>query len=365
MKRIPALCLVVLVLAVVGLQAQQTMILKVKVQAANIRSEPDMVASVVKQVKIGTMLEARQKIGEWYEVSITDDKGVAISGYINAGVVDVVGAGGGAKPTQQGGQQAEVKKGGETGAPTIIIQQQVQQNQANTQTNIQTQTVPEGTGAKGGAGGFKVLGGYSLANLKYDLTADMQEFDKYRKSRSGLCGGIGIEFGGQLGFEIDVLYLQKGVVFDGTYTDPNTQQTATFNFSMNLDVVSVPVLLKFNILDDSKGLGVFVLGGGEIAYIFQAKGKYTITAPDSTGKSVTQTGTEDIKENLNQVDYGLVVGGGISLPLGKTRLVIEGRYHLGMANLQKSLENEQNVDLGETQFKPKTTVIVLAAGFKF
>ncbi len=358
MKRIAVLCLAVLVLAAVGLMAQEMTILKVKVQAANVRSEPDMNASIVKQVKIGTMLESRQKIGDWYEVTVTDDKGVAMSGFINASVVDVVGPGG-VKPTQ-GAQQAEVKKGGEQGAPTIIIQQQVQQTQANTQTNTQTQTVPEGSGSKGGAGGFKILGGYSLANLKYDLTQDMQEFDKYRKARSGLGGGIGVEFGGQLGFEIDVFYLQKGVVFDGTYTDPDTQQTATFNFSMNLDEISVPILLKFNVLNDPNGLGIFVLGGGEIAYIFQAKTKYTATA-----NGETQTGTEDVKKNLNQVDYGLILGGGIAIPLGGTHLVLEGRYHIGMANLQKSLTNDQGVNLGDTEFKPKTNLILLAAGFKF
>jgi hypothetical protein len=354
MKRITILYLAVLVFAVVGLMAQETTILKVKVQAANVRSEPDMNASIVKQVKIGTMLESRQKIGDWYEVQVTDDKGVAMSGFINASVVDVVGPGG-VKPTQ-GAQQAEVKKGGEPGAPTIIIQQQVQQNQANTQTNTQTQTVPQDSGSKGGGGGFKVMAGFCLANISYTGTQDTQEFDKYRKARSGLGGGIGVEFGGQLGFEIDILYLQKGVAFDGTYTDPDSQQTVTFNGSLNLEEISVPILLKFNVLNDPKGLGIFVLGGGEIAYIFQAKSKYTYTA-----NGQTQTGTEDLKKNknINEIDYGLVLGGGIAIPLGGTHLVLEGRYHIGMANFEKTTTTEPS------DYKPKTNLILLAAGFKF
>ena len=48
----------------VGLVAQDLTVLKVKVQSANVRSEPDMNAAVVKQVKLGTLLESRQNVGK-------------------------------------------------------------------------------------------------------------------------------------------------------------------------------------------------------------------------------------------------------------------------------------------------------------
>ncbi|MGA2587081.1 MAG: SH3 domain-containing protein [Candidatus Aminicenantales bacterium] len=107
MKRIAILCLVIFTLAFVGLWAQETTILKVKVQVANIRSEPDINASIIKQMKIGTTLESHQKIGDWYEVMVTDDKGLSMSGFINISVVDVASHGG-IKP-EQGALQAEVK----------------------------------------------------------------------------------------------------------------------------------------------------------------------------------------------------------------------------------------------------------------
>lgn len=81
------------VIAAVGLRAQEKKMLKVNVQAANVRIEPDMNSALVKQVKLGTLLESRLKIGDWYEVVVTDDEGTAISGYISSNVVDVVGPG--------------------------------------------------------------------------------------------------------------------------------------------------------------------------------------------------------------------------------------------------------------------------------
>jgi outer membrane protein W len=80
------------IIAAAGLRAQETKMLKVKVQAANVRAEPDMTSAIVKQVNLGTMLESRQKIGDWFEIMVTDESGATISGYINSSVVDVVNA---------------------------------------------------------------------------------------------------------------------------------------------------------------------------------------------------------------------------------------------------------------------------------
>jgi len=94
-KKISAL-LIAAVIAAVGLHAQETTRLKVKVQAANVRAEPDMSGAVVRRVELGMLLESRQKVGEWYEILVVDEKGASISGFIHNSVVDVVGAGGAA-----------------------------------------------------------------------------------------------------------------------------------------------------------------------------------------------------------------------------------------------------------------------------
>jgi outer membrane protein len=62
------------------------------VQTANVRTEPDMSSEAVAQVKFGTLLESSNKVGDFYEISITDKDGRTVYGFIHASVVEVLGA---------------------------------------------------------------------------------------------------------------------------------------------------------------------------------------------------------------------------------------------------------------------------------
>ena len=75
----------------VGLIAGPSVILKVKVQTANVRSEPDMSSAAIAQVKFGTLFESSNKVGDFYEISITDKDGKTVYGFIHASVVEVLG----------------------------------------------------------------------------------------------------------------------------------------------------------------------------------------------------------------------------------------------------------------------------------
>jgi len=99
-------------------QPQEMAILRVMVQVANIRTDPDMNSAIVKQVNLGTLLESRQKIGEWFEILVTNDKGTAISGYINASAVDAASTGG-ARPAAAAVNPGEPKPPAQTGPPPV------------------------------------------------------------------------------------------------------------------------------------------------------------------------------------------------------------------------------------------------------
>ena len=86
--------MVLLFVLVLGgaLLAKENTILKVKVQTANVRSEPDASAPIVARVTAGTLLEVAGKDGAWYEVIMNDQSGKEITGYIRDTVVEVIGA---------------------------------------------------------------------------------------------------------------------------------------------------------------------------------------------------------------------------------------------------------------------------------
>jgi len=330
MKRI---ALVLVAMCVFGgmILSAQTTVLKVKVNVANVRSQPDTGAAVIKQVKLGTLLESKQKVGDWYEVSVTNELGVSLTAYIHVNVVDVVS--GGVAPTPE-----ETKPVTPPPAQPKPVQPSATQPTAEAPVYAPIAT---------SVGGFKVMAAYGMAGLTYS-TNEYDELDKeYRKSLAGFAGGIGFETGGTLGFEIDLMYLPKGVRYEGS------DSGSSFDFKVNFPEISVPVLLKFNL--PVSGINPYVLGGGEIGYVTSAKVKYVIT-----DGSDSESGEEDMNkpdQTVQQIDYGLVFGGGVGIPLGGMNLFVELRYHLGLANMVKDpVPDEPTV---------KTNLFLILAGFKF
>ena len=93
MKRNIILALLMLWALGGALLAKEAVIIKVKVQLANVRSEPLARATIVAKVPGGTLLEVADQVGDWFEVSVNDKSGREITGFIRNTVVEVVGGG--------------------------------------------------------------------------------------------------------------------------------------------------------------------------------------------------------------------------------------------------------------------------------
>jgi hypothetical protein len=100
MKRIIELSIIFIGLLAVGLIAGPSVVLKVKVQTANIHSEPVMSSGVIAQVIIGTIHESSNKVGEFYEILITDKDGKTVYGFLHSSMVEVFGTEGGEVTTE-------------------------------------------------------------------------------------------------------------------------------------------------------------------------------------------------------------------------------------------------------------------------
>ncbi|MBN1938148.1 MAG: outer membrane beta-barrel protein, partial [Candidatus Aminicenantes bacterium] len=303
----------------------QTTVLKVKVQTANVRSQPDTGAAVIKQVKLGTLLESKQKVGDWYEISVTNELGVSLTAYINVNVVDVV----------TGAAPAPVPEEVRPVTPPVAAVQPPRAESPVRDMSYAPVAVNRG--------GFKLMAAFANASLAVSDNM-LDPYDEWKKPLSGFAGGLGFETGGTLGLEIDLMYLPKGIRYKGS--DSGVDFDIKFMFTQ----ISVPVLLKFNL--PVQGINPYILGGGEIAYVAQAKYTWNVTDGSSS-----DSGEQDVKEDVNQIDYGLVFGGGIGLPLGGMNLIVEARYHMGMANLGK--------DPAPGDPTVKSNMFLILAGFKF
>jgi len=349
MKKRLIFCLVLTALSVSLALADQTYVLKVKVQAANVRTEPDLNAPVIKTVTLGTLLESDGKSGDWYKIFVDDGKGNQVTGYINAKVVEIVS--------------------GEEPEPKQPAQRPVEAEPEPEPAPVYKRPVEYAAPRSYSSGGFRLLGGLASTNISYDKARfdelqGEEDLAKYIKPRSSPLGGIGFETGSQISLEFDFMYMPKGVKFEGEY-DATAQGEGKikFNADMIANQISVPVFVKVKIL---RGSTPFVFAGGEVGYVLSSKLTYSYTADGKTTK-----GEEDLLKKdkngeiyINRLDYGAVFGAGFEMNLGGLVLSIEGRYHMGMANLFKSTKTTEGTAIKDNDYIRSKAIVVLG-GIKF
>ena len=90
MKKV-ILALVVVIVFLAAAAYADAAVIKVKVQTANVRQQPDATSAVINRASLGTLFEIIKKTGNWYEVAVTDATGKTVTGFINADVCEEVG----------------------------------------------------------------------------------------------------------------------------------------------------------------------------------------------------------------------------------------------------------------------------------
>lgn len=299
-KRTILACVLLLVAAV----AADAAVVKVKVATANVRSKPDLMAPVISRVSQGALFEVQKKTGTWYEISVVDSAGNIVTGYINADVVEEVGAPGGAAPTQPAAQ------------PRIS----------------QPAASSTGYAAAGGAatGGFFVTAGAVLANL----AISNEELGDIKKSpRFGLAAGVGYEMPitESLSVAPMLLYTTGGAVYKA--------DSDKITYVMN--GLTIPVLVKY-----SFGGGPFAAVGPSFGLLMSPKVKFDIGG---------ETDEEALESDaINTFHFGLVLGAGFETTMGANKVGLQIAYNLGLSKLNK--EGDESM---------KMTGIYILGIFKF
>ena len=362
MKRALFVCLALLTVCLSLAWASPTYILKVRVQVANVRSTADMDAPVIKMLPQGTLLESVEKTGDWYRIDVEDALGRPVTGYINARVVEVISGG---EVEEQAPEPAAEQEPEPEPEPEAVEPEPARPAPRRPARFEEDYDEPKAYGG----GGVRLLGGLASSNIQYnkDRTEEASggiDPDPFIKSRTSYLGGVGFEFGSRLSLELDVLYMPKGVRFEGEY-DASAEGMGKVDFKADLiaNEVSVPVLLKFRLLP---GTTPYVLAGGEVGYILSSSLDWSYTSGDQTekGKEDLLKKDENGEVYINQLDYGAVFGGGFEVRLAGLTLSVEGRYHLGQANLLKQTKaGEGGGQKDEDYIRSKALVVM--AGIKF
>jgi hypothetical protein len=173
-----------------------------------------------------------------------------------------------------------------------------------------------------------VKGGVNFATLAVDVDPG-PDFNY----RIGLVAGGFVTWpvGSRLDIQPEVLFSQQGATLDATDVQP----------TIKLDSLVTPVLVRYALRPGHRGLVIF--GGPSLGFKLSAKVKVT-----SSGT----TTTDDISDEIEDVDYGVVFGAGWEAG----RLTIDGRYTWGLSNIG----SDETVEEKTTQ-----RVIAVMVGVRF
>ncbi|UCE36184.1 MAG: PorT family protein [Thermoplasmata archaeon] len=176
---------------------------------------------------------------------------------------------------------------------------------------------------------IKLLGGNNFSRYTFSPDSYMGidwdagvEFRIKSNLKNGLLIGLGLEFSlnKYLGFEMDILYSQKGCRSQ-VYRADIPEQTTDYS----LNTISLPLLLKIKLTPVSSP---YILCGCECSYILSHDSKGTI---ENVAEPYFYD--QDLMEQTSRSDFGYILGGGFEIKIHRITFFIEGRFSFGTKNI--------------------------------
>jgi len=122
--------------------------------------------------------------------------------------------------------------------------------------------------------------GLNLASLNGDDTDNLDV-------RTGIFFGGFAElcFTNEFAIQPEILYSMQGAKYS---------QSDGYDGTLKLDYINVPIMAKIKIVDE-----LYIQAGPQVGFLLSAKDEF---------KSAGDSGENDIKENLNTIDFGAILG---------------------------------------------------------
>lgn len=154
--------------------------------------------------------------------------------------------------------------------------------------------------------------------------------------------------GDLLAFQPEVLFTQKGT--ESTFKVAGIEQTLDYTYNY----IDIPILLRASLgRTYGDGLGIYVNGGVYAGFALSGKTELTI------GNTTTETDINfDDVDNQSRVDFGIAVGGGLTIG----NIMFDLRYNHGTNNL---LDNDANNNNDGDFDKLQHRGLTLTAGIFF
>lgn len=137
----------------------------------------------------------------------------------------------------------------------------------------------------------------------------------------------------------DKFSIQPEVLYSGLGAS-----TSSDHETWKLDYITVPVILKYYVLD-----GLALEAGSQVGFLVKAEMEYDYK------DDIVESGTRDISDEIKNIDFAVAGGLSYELPIG---LFFSGRYNLGLVNVGDDPQ-------GWRDLQWKNRVLQLSVGYKF
>lgn len=174
-----------------------------------------------------------------------------------------------------------------------------------------------------------VKAGVNFSNMLFEED-DTSVEDLAKNGATKFTAGVAfiLPFSNTIALQPELLFTQKGAKSTYSILGEEYSNDLTYNY------LDIPLLLRLSLGDTyGEGLGVYLNGGAYAGYAFNGK-----------TKNITPLGTVetdisfDDKDNQKRIDFGVAVGGGLTLG----NLFFDLRYNHGINNILDDDANNNN-----------------------
>jgi hypothetical protein len=158
-----------------------------------------------------------------------------------------------------------------------------------------------------------VIGGLNVAEFAVEVKEPTVKYAT--KTVFGIGGVVDLRLSENFSLYLQPMYLQKGARV--TDTVDNIEFPFTYAF------LELPVFLK---AEFGSAVRPYIMAGPTVGYLLSA---------DVEGEYSGLTFKGDLKEVTESIDFGLGFGAGLRYPISTVSIFVEGRYSLGLLNMQK------------------------------
>ncbi len=194
-----------------------------------------------------------------------------------------------------------------------------------------------------------VVGGVNIAGM--DLNDNGLDREISTRYLVGLGGVFGVSLSKNVSLQLEPMYLQKGGILEQYAPSPDLFIKSSF--------LEVPLFLKITF---GENIRPYILAGPTVGFLLNSEIK---------GEVSGLTFKADLNNILKRIDFGIGLGAGVSFPLGKGSVFLEGRYTFGLSNINKggTVEFESGsiaiTDEVEEQDELSTKGFQIMVGFTF